>query len=64
MRFNIIHSYDMETGQYIVEIPEFNLVDYWDTIDEAENNLKGALSLYLEEFTENKKLNSKELEYA
>jgi predicted RNase H-like HicB family nuclease len=63
MKFNIIYDYDLETKQYIAEIPEFNLSDYWDTIDEADKNLKLALSIYLEELVDDK-LKSKSLEYA
>lgn len=64
MNFNILHSFDLETEQYIAEIPEFNLADYWNTIDEADNNIKKTLTLYLKELISDKKLNSKSLQYA
>lgn len=66
MNFSIRYNFDIETKQYIAEIPEYNLSDFWDTIDEADKNVKAALSLYLEEMLSDKKSKSKEqkLKYA
>ncbi len=46
LNFTIRHWYDIETKQYVVEIPELNLSDYWETLDEASNNLKEAMNIY------------------
>ncbi len=51
MNFSIKYSFDIETKQYIAEIPELNLSDFGGTIDEAEQNIKVVLSLYIEEMT-------------
>lgn len=47
--FSIKYSFDPETQQFIAEIPEINLSDYWDNIFEAQNNLFTALELYMKE---------------
>lgn len=64
MNFSIKYSFDIETKQYIAEIPELGLSDFWDSIDEAEKNIKITLALYIEEITKNSKNISKKLEYA
>ena len=51
MHFTITYSFDIETNQYIAEIPELNLSDFGDTFDEADKNVKNMLSLYIEEIT-------------
>ncbi|MDD4151843.1 MAG: hypothetical protein PHR68_04475 [Candidatus Gracilibacteria bacterium] len=63
--FTIKHGYDLETKQYIVEIPELNLSDYGDTLVEALSNLEGAMNLYFEEMSLTKKeSNNKSIFYA
>ncbi len=65
MNFSIKYSFDIETKQYIAEIPELHLSDFGDTIDEAEQNIKITLSLYIEEITtNNRKSDHKNLQYA
>lgn len=64
MNFTIKYSFDIETKQYIAEIPEYNISDFGDTIDEAEKNVKIALSLYLDELLADKKSDKKEIKYA
>ena len=61
--FTITYNYDPQTKQYIAEITELNLSDFGDTLDEAENNLKEALALYLEE-TYNPQFTKKKIQYA
>ncbi len=63
MNFTIKYAFDMETRQYIAEIPELNLSDYWDTIQEAESNIKQTLNLYFEEILSTKLNTNKKLEY-
>lgn len=64
MNFTIRYNFDIETKQYIAEIPEYNLSDFWDTIDEADKNVKVALSLYLEEMLSDKRSKEQKLKYA
>ncbi len=47
--FTIKYWFDPETKQYIAEVPELNISDYWNTIIEAEKNLQKWLNLYFEE---------------
>jgi len=63
VNFNIPYNYDPQTKQYIAEIPQLNLSDFGDTIDEAEKNVKQALKAYLEEVYASK-FTKKEVEYA
>ena len=49
MNFSLQYSFDTETKQFIASIPEFNLSDYGDTLEEADKNVKAMLSLYIEE---------------
>lgn len=44
--FSIKYWYDFETKQYIAEIPELNISDYWETIEKAHKNLQKWLTLY------------------
>ena len=53
--FSIKYGYDEETNQYIAEIPELNISDYWDTLEEAHKNLQIWLSLYFSEIYKTKK---------
>ena len=66
MNFSIKYSFDIETKQYIAEIPELHLSDFGNTIDEAEKNIKTVLSLYIEEITTSDatKSDHKSLQYA
>lgn len=65
MKFTIKYSFDTETKQYIAEIPEFHLSDFGETIDDAERNVKMALSLYIEEtMTGSDKTDHKQIQYA
>jgi predicted RNase H-like HicB family nuclease len=65
LNFHIKYSYDITTNQYIAEIPEFNISDFWDTLEEAENNLKKWLELYFQELKEmNYNNKNKFVEYA
>jgi predicted RNase H-like HicB family nuclease len=63
VKFSIKYSYDFETKQYIAEIPELHLSDFGDTIDEAFDNVKKALELYLEDVTK-VNLHTQEVQYA
>ena len=62
--FTIKYWFDIETGQYVVEVPELNISDYWETIDIAYKNLQDWLNLYFEEVSKNLKSNKKEEIYA
>lgn len=63
VNFTIKYSYDFVTKQYIAEIPELHLSDFGDTIDEALDNVKKALNLYLEDVAEID-LHKKKVQYA
>jgi predicted RNase H-like HicB family nuclease len=52
--FSIQYWYDAETKQYVAEIPELNISDYWDTLEEARIHLQSALEIYFEEHVSNK----------
>lgn len=63
--FTIQYWYDSESNQYIAEIPELNISDYWNTIDEASKNLQKWLTLYFEETSYTpKNINNKQEIYA
>jgi len=62
--FTINYWYDLETKQYIAEIPELNISDYWETINEANMNLQAWLNLYFEEIISNLKITKQEVAYA
>ena len=62
--FTIKYWYDLESKQYIAEIPELNISDYGETINEANMNLQAWLNLYFEEITNNIKTNKQEVAYA
>lgn len=64
VKFTIKYSYDFETKQYIAEIPELHLSDFGDTIDEALDNVKKALDLYVEDVAEVNLHKKKEVQYA
>ena len=63
VNFTIKYSYDFDTKQYIAEIPELHLSDFGDTIDEALDNVKQALELYIQDVAE-VNLHKKEIQYA
>jgi len=62
VNFTIKYSYNFETKQYIAEIPELHLSDFGDTIDEALDNVKKALDLYVEDVAE-VHVHNKEVQY-
>jgi len=62
--FTIKYWYDLNTRQYIAEIPELNISDYGETMNEANINLQAWLNLYFEEVTSNLKTNKQEMVYA
>lgn len=65
MNFTIKYSFDIETRQYVAEIPELHLSDFGDTMNDAEKNIKTVLSLYIDEITTNQtKSDRKNLQYA
>jgi len=65
MNFTIKYSFDIETRQYVAEIPELHLSDFGDTMNDAEKNIKTVLSLYIDEITANQtKSDHKNLQYA
>jgi predicted RNase H-like HicB family nuclease len=44
----VTHIIKKENGQYVAVCPEFNVSSFGDTVEEANENLKEAITLYLE----------------